>query len=81
MDNSIHGHEVMNFMLEQSGGFSRQSLLLTVEERFGVEARFHTCSAKDLTAAQLIDLLEAKGKFVATEGGLFTTQADRICSH
>lgn len=80
MSTSIHGHEVMHLMLELGGSFSKQSLRDAVEQHFGAEARFHTCSAQEMNAAQLIDLLEAKGKFVATERG-FNTEAERICSH
>ena len=80
MSESFHGHQVMHFMLENGGSFTKQSLLDAVNTRFGADARFHTCSAEGMTARELIDLLEAKGKFVATDGG-FNTQSDRICSH
>lgn len=80
MSNSIHGHEVMHFMLEQGGSFTKQSLREAVVRHFGDDARFHTCSAEGMTAEQLIDLLEAKGKFVATDSG-FNTQSDKICAH
>lgn len=70
----------MHFMLERGGSFTKQSLREAVEQRFGVEARFHTCSAENMTAAQLIDFLEAKGKFVPADAG-FTTEAAKICSH
>jgi probable metal-binding protein len=80
MSQSIHGHEVMHFMVESGGSFTRQSLLAAVLARFGADALFHTCSAEGMNAEQLIDLLEAKGKFVATESG-FNTQSDKICSH
>jgi probable metal-binding protein len=70
----------MHFMLENGGSFTKQSLRDAVVKHFGADARFHTCSAEGMTAEQLIDLLEAKGKFVATENG-FNTQSDKICSH
>ncbi|WP_153110389.1 YecH family metal-binding protein [Propionivibrio limicola] len=82
MSESIHGHDVMHFMLEQGGGFSRESLKTAVEARFGAEARFHTCSAQDMTAEQLIDFLAAKGKFVeSVSGSGFNTQPEKICNH
>ena len=80
MSKTIHGHEVMHFMLEQGGGFTRESLLKAVTGRFGADARFFTCSADDMTAEQLIDFLAAKGKFVEQENG-FNTQPTRICAH
>lgn len=80
MTESIHGHEVMHMMLELGGKFSHASLLAAIEQKFGPDARFHTCSARDLTAAALIEFLEAKGKFVPTADG-FNTDEALICKH
>ena len=81
MSNSVHGHEVMHFMLEKEGeAFSKESLKVAIDARFGADARFHTCSAEDMTAEQLINFLSAKEKFVENGSG-FNTQADKICNH
>ena len=80
MSDSIHGHEVLHFMLERGGGFTRESLREAVIARFGADARFHTCSADDLTADQLIDFLAARGKFVDGENG-FNTRPHSTCNH
>jgi probable metal-binding protein len=80
MSESVHGHEVMHFMVESGRSFSRENLIAAVTERFGPETRFHTCSAEGMTAAQLVDFLAAKGKFVEADGG-FNMQPDRICNH
>ena len=80
MSHSIHGHEVMHFMLESGQTFTKQSLRDAIVQHFGAEARFYTCSAEDMSAEQLIDFLEAKGKFVASDEG-FNTRADKICRH
>lgn len=78
---SIHGHEVLRFMLDHGRGFSRESLVAAIENRFGPDARFHTCSASALDAAGLVDFLEARGKFTLHDDGGFQTAPDRICSH
>lgn len=80
MKTSIHGHEVMQFMIDQGGGFTRAGLLDAIARHFGAEARFHTCSAEDMNAVQLIDFLASRGKFVEGANG-FNTQADKLCSH
>lgn len=77
---SIHGHAVMEMMLEQQQGFTKASLIETINTKYGTDARFHTCSAKDLDAAALVDLLESRGKFVAKEDG-FNTDSSLICNH
>lgn len=80
MNESIHGHEVLDMVLAARGRLTPESLEAQVRERFGPAARFHTCSASGLTCRELIELLGLKGKLVATERGL---QADRskICDH
>lgn len=80
MSESVHGHEVMHFMVESGRSFSRDSLIQAVTEHFGPETRFHTCSAEGMTAEQLVDFLAARGKFVDADYG-FSTLPDRICNH
>jgi len=76
----IHAHEVMHMMLETEGGFTRESLAEAIIERFGADARFHSCSADGMDARAVVEFLEHRGKFVAREGG-FNTASDRICNH
>lgn len=78
--NSIHGHDVMHMMLESDQQFTNESLKAAIAQRFGKDARFHTCSAQDMDAAQLIEFLTIKGKFVPSAEG-FSTQAEKICNH
>jgi probable metal-binding protein len=80
MSESVHGHDVMHMMLELGGQFTRNSLKSAIEARFGAATYFHTCSAEGMTAEQLIDFLEAKGKFVAAADG-FNTREEHICQH
>ncbi|MDR3412590.1 MAG: YecH family protein [Formivibrio sp.] len=80
MTQSIHGHEVMHFMLEHGGKFTRQSLQEAIIGRFGADTRFHTCSAEGMDAAALIDFLANKGKFVESAEG-FNTEPEKICNH
>ncbi|WP_429128382.1 YecH family metal-binding protein [Aeromonas media] len=80
MSQSIHGHEVMEMMLEEGGHFTRASLKEAIEARFGADARFHTCSASEMDVAALIDFLAKRGKFIESEQG-FQTRADKVCNH
>lgn len=80
MSESIHGHEVMHMMCENTQGFTRESLKAAIDARFGAEARFHTCSAEGMDALALIDFLAARGKFTDSESG-FNTAPERICNH
>ena len=80
MTNQIHGHEVMQMMVEAQTAYSVESLKAAIIGKFGADARFYTCSADNLTADELIDLLAQRGKFVAQADG-FSTSADKICKH
>jgi probable metal-binding protein len=76
----IHGHEVIQMMLESGKAYTRESLRADIVATFGPEARFFACSADDMTPDGLIDFLQAKGKFVPCEEG-FQTSADLMCKH
>ena len=80
MTNQIHGHEVMQMMVESDATYSVESLKTAILNKFGAEARFYTCSADNLTADELIALLEQRGKFIAQKDG-FSTSSDKICNH
>ncbi|PWC17395.1 YecH family metal-binding protein [Brenneria corticis] len=77
---SIHGHEVLQMMIASGESFTTEQLIAAIDSRFGSDARFHTCSAADLTAAKLVQFLAERGKFIPLEAG-FTTSASKICQH
>lgn len=80
MGTSIHGHEVMKMMLNSKESYTKDSLCSAIDHQYGHNARFHTCSAKNLSARELVDFLETKGKFISSDHG-FTTHADKMCHH
>jgi probable metal-binding protein len=80
MDNSYHGHEVMRMIIESGKRFTKNALIEEIESTFGSDARFHTCSDFNMTAADLIDFLDARGKFITYRDG-FTTTKENICNH
>lgn len=77
---SIHGHEVLQMILSSDIAFTKASLIDAIYQKFGNDSRFHTCSAENMTATELVDFLEKKGKFIPAEGG-FTTSENKICRH
>lgn len=80
MINTYHGHEVMHMMVASGKQYSRVSLIEEIKATFGKEARFFTCSANDMSAEDLVDFLEARGKFVSLPNG-FNTDPQKICKH
>lgn len=80
MDTQIHGHDVLDFMIASGATYTRASLVAAMHAEFGSEARYHTCSADGMDAAQLVDFLAARGKFRGTAEG-FTVATERVCQH
>jgi probable metal-binding protein len=77
---SVHGHEVLNMMIESGEQYTEQSLVAAIHARFGETERFHTCSAEDMTAGELVAFLAARGKFIPAAEG-FSTHESKICRH
>ena len=76
----VHAHEIMHMMLERDGDFSRESLTRAINERFGADAKFCSCSAVGMDVHAVINFLESRGKFIARGDG-FSTSQDKICNH
>lgn len=62
MQESIHGHHVLKLIREHNQPVTKAELLQAMTRHFGTDSRFHTCSAEDLEAGQLVDLFLNKGK-------------------
>ncbi len=80
MSESVHGHQVMELMLSLGRAVSKTELEQLMAKRFGEQAKYHTCSASEMDAKQLIAFLEQKGKFTESAAGI-ETAAERICNH
>lgn len=76
----IHGHEVLNMMMASGKNYTREGLVGDIRQKFGPDARFYTCSAEDMTAEQLVEFLESRGKFIQQPEG-FQTSPDLMCKH
>lgn len=76
---SIHGHEVIRLLMETPKGRTRQDLLDEIASRFGSDAHFHTCAAQNMSAEQLVDFLEMRGKFVPVDGAMVVDTA-HLCA-
>lgn len=74
---SIHGHEVINFIKDSNPPISKHNLEREVVAKFG-EATFHTCALTNLSAAELISFLEHAGKLIVRNGIAFINAAN-VC--
>ena len=60
---------------------TRESLVQAIIDKFGADARFQTCSAEGLNAKQLVEFLEARGKFMPAGSDGFTVDESKVCNH
>ena len=77
---SIHGRNILNLVQEHGQPFTKEELLNTIGNHFGVQARFHTCSASDMRAEALLDMFLEKGK-LELEGELIQFRGCNCGSH
>lgn len=75
-----HGHEVLH-MMEGNSYATRESLVEAIIARFGADEQFYTCSAEGMNAAELVDFLEERGKFMPADSNAFTVDSTKICNH
>ena len=80
MPDHIHGHEVMKMMIEAGQPYTKATLRTAIVDRFGQDATFYTCSAKNMTPDELTAIVDARGKFIGADD-TFTTDPDKICKH
>jgi len=67
---SIHGHEVIRLILSLGQPCTPPELERIVLERFGAEARFHTCSHQGMTPGELLRFLFDRGKLKTGPEGI-----------
>ncbi len=69
-------------MMEGYSYSTKQDLIDAIIKRFGAAEQFYTCSAEGMTAAELVDFLEARGKFMpAADKEDFTVDITKVCNH
>lgn len=75
-----HGHEVLH-MMEGNSYATADDLVKAIIDKFGPDEQFYTCSASGMSAAELVEFLQSKGKFTPAADGGMTVDPSRICKH
>lgn len=78
---SIHGHHVLKLMKSLNGNVTVESLLAAMSTTFGLDAKYHTCSAQGMDGLQLLESFLAKGKFEVVDGELIHRGCQCGCKH
>ena len=80
MTQQIHGHEVIAMITASNRSYTKDSLCAAIVAQFGPETRFHTCSAENMDAGQMVDFFASRGKFIAKDDG-FTIDPATVGQH
>ena len=75
-----HVHEVLEMMEAANGTYNRETLCAAINEKFGAHAQFYSCSAKGMNANDVVDFLDARGKFTGTVDA-FSFDTSQRCGH
>ena len=78
MSREVHGHDVIDLILDSKQAYTRASLTAAIIARFGPDTRYHTCFAAGLSAAELIDFLTERGKFKPLNDGFTVDHASLL---
>jgi probable metal-binding protein len=77
----IHAHEVMHMMLDSGKSYTRESFKADLAEKFGADARFHSCSVNNMSPDDLLEFLAARGKLAGDINAEFSMDPLNMCSH
>ncbi|MGI2259996.1 YecH family metal-binding protein [Shewanella sp. GXUN23E] len=80
MSKSIHGHDVMALMQAQAKPLTAAELKQLMQDTFGIDVTYHTCSKEGMSADELITFLRSKKKFIESDAG-WQVDSRRICNH
>ncbi len=70
----IHGHAVLEMMQDHT--YTMEDLLKAIDEKFGADARFHTCHGGDMTAKELIHFFMDRGRIVPSGNDVAVKECD-----
>lgn len=77
---SVHGHDVLALVKSAKVPLTPAELEALAAQRFGADARYHTCSAAGLTFGGLMAFLNEREKLVLRDGRLHLN-AGKVCDH
>ena len=70
MGPSVHAHSILQMVLEAEEPMRLKEFVDRVNQRFGSEARFHSCSAQGMDLDRTIQFLLDRRKVSISEGRL-----------
>jgi probable metal-binding protein len=81
MENIVHIHEVLDFLMQEDKGFTRDQLTAKMTELFGEDVRFTTCGDHILNPEEAIDFMYQRNKIAVSDGQIKINSQIEKCSH
>ena len=75
-----HGHEIMALVAQHPEGIPTETLAETAAGEFGLDAKFFTCSADNMTLPELLTFLSERDKVQLRDGKVFPGGSP-ACNH
>lgn len=76
----VHAHEVLHLIVDADTPWTVDGLRREVENRFGGDCRFCSCSAHDMDFDRLLEFLLQRRKIAVVDGSI-TADPAKICQH
>ena len=77
---SIHGHALLNYLIDQGGPVKVEALRKWAEKAHGAQTLYHTCSAANLTFDGILGFLQERSKVILQDGTV-SALVSHVCSH
>ncbi|MGF1722932.1 YecH family protein [Vibrio kyushuensis] len=78
MSTEIHAHAVLNMLREQA--MTEEALREAINKQYGEGVKFRTCSKDGFDLESLLAFFKQREK-VWVKDGVWTLNAERVCSH
>lgn len=79
--NNYHVHEVMEMMSELKTALTLDEIKNLIEEKFGIQSTFNSCSMSDMNSTQVIEFLIGRDKIAISEPGKYQLNTNNSCGH
>ncbi|HMA97123.1 MAG TPA: YecH family metal-binding protein [Polyangiaceae bacterium] len=80
MTQEVHGHEVLERIINAGGVMPLSQLRSSAATAFGTDAQYYTCSARGMSFDDLLGFLVQRQK-ISVVGENVTVHAESMCQH
>lgn len=81
MNSVFHIHDVLDYLYSNPEKKSEAELSEVIENKFGKEANFFSCSIENMDIAAAIQFMKDRQKIVEVSAGLYSADPNNKCHH